>query len=792
MGTSNRETNFSSQRSAIPFGKFETGSDDIFPCNESMVGREGARAKLIDFLTNAGTRKAILVTGRRGMGKTSFVNYCLKEYEEARIERYWRSDIGRTLSAWLWLTVISVICAAIFITGSWLLKILLDNAVNKGSYLFWLPIAILVFYLSYPLQHALKMISVLLKIKPDVSVKSLGYFLVFGFVAVFMFIPPDTGSPVITLSRLLVALAATYFAGELFDIEIMRCKNQRLGGIVLPFLGGMIGILTFFFEPIIRLNYPNGSEAVLFFSNLFVASVLMALALVNRSISLFRKPKHIGKLQISSVLKKSGCWFFSLGIVFLSPLLLLVTYSVSIWLNGSDTGDKLEIYGESEWSLLLIVSVLYTIIVGIFSRKREDQNKDTGYRKRHLYSTAILSLKAGFFILLSLYALHPLLALTNLPSESYCQWQSSSTSVSYFPRPFCSVIDPPLERHNPKDNIFLSNYRPQLLNAKHELAYIALIVVITAFIFWIEYEWVIRPGQKWGRDKSMNVSQRPGYYDDFDPGEHEFVKITSTGEQARKDARNEVQRYMLHQANIRERHRDLDALTFLGYFKHLHLTTLVSTINLGFEELDHRSVIHAMLLDIRGQYYEKFVSLRSPRVLVRYCFGLLLAMMLVNYLSAHFFKPEQQASTKANTVLDSSKQSETAGEKIDDQKRILLETKFCYKTYKQGRSSDSNGGRQVNSDEIYDNLPKVPRLLCELGGVYAEKILPFIYFELIPIHLEKNDVPNAEVLDVLFDTRPSYLDACYNSGEGCAKKGKCTFMSIISYCLSWFFICLDG
>ncbi len=158
MESSNRKTNFSSQRSAIPFGKFEAGLDDVFPCNESMVGREGARAKLIDFLTNAGTRKAILVTGRRGMGKTSFVNYCLNEYEEARIERYWRSDIGRTFGAWIWLLVIGILCAAAFVLGSWILKILLDNAVDEQNHFLWIPIAPIIFYLSYPLLHAIKIL----------------------------------------------------------------------------------------------------------------------------------------------------------------------------------------------------------------------------------------------------------------------------------------------------------------------------------------------------------------------------------------------------------------------------------------------------------------------------------------------------------------------------------------------------------------------------------------------------------------------------------------------------------
>lgn len=772
MGTSNRETNFSSQRSAIPFGKFETGSDDIFPCNESMVGREGARAKLIDFLTNAGTRKAILVTGRRGMGKTSFVNYCLKEYEEARIERYWRSDIGRTISAWLWLTVISVICAAILVLGSWLLKPLLDNAINEHNYFFWLPIAVLVFYLSYPLRHAVKVIAVLFKIKPSFPAKTLGYLFVVVFVGVFTVIP-DAGSPVTTLSRLLVVLAATYFSGELLDtVKPIVFKGIRLSGFLLPLVGLFISSITFSFY-----DFINKSEINL--TNVALASLFIALALFCRGDSLFRKGKYVAELQIGTTLKKSSYWFFSLGIVcLLFSIVILNTVS-----HVHSDIDIMSVIIDIKYVIggaILFIGILCKVLVQFSSP--QEKKTDEQYGKRTVYSTAILLVKAIFLILLSLYALHPLITLTPLPSQSDCQWQSFSASISDIRRPFCNVAPPPVEYHDPNKNVFLLNYRPQLLNAKHELAYIVLIVAITAMIFWIEYEWIIRPAQTWRRDKTMHVSKRPNHYEDFDVEEKAFEDIKETGDKARKAARKEVQRYMQQQANIRERRRAFEALTFLGYFKHLHLTTLISTINLGFEELDHRSVIHAMLLDIRGQYYEKFVSLRSPRVLVRYCFGLLLAMMLVNYVSTHFFKlkpthqsEQQQTSTKANMVLDSSKQSETAGEKIDDQKRILLETKYCYRTNKQGLSSDTNGRIPVNSGETRDNLPNVPRLLCELGGFYAEKILPLIYFELIPIHLEKNDLPHAEILNVLFDTQLSYLHECHWVAAGCSNAKEMNF-----------------
>jgi hypothetical protein len=251
MSSSNRNTNFRSQRTAIPFRKFESGSDDIFPCNESMVGREGARAKLIDFLTNVGTRKAILVTGRRGMGKSSFVNYCLGEYEEARIERYWRSDIGRTLSSWLWLLVISTLCAAAFVLASGILQILLDNVTTKQNHFLWIPFIPLFFCLSYPIKHAVKIFIVLFKNILKIHASLLGYFCVLVITLVIMYMPLS-GSPIVTMSRLLVMIAAMYVVGELLEERhLYKIKNIQSGGFLISFLCFVACILTFYFKPII-------------------------------------------------------------------------------------------------------------------------------------------------------------------------------------------------------------------------------------------------------------------------------------------------------------------------------------------------------------------------------------------------------------------------------------------------------------------------------------------------------------------------------------------------------------
>ena len=732
MSSSNRKTNFSSQRTAIPFGKFESGTNDIFPCNESMVGREGARAKLIDFLTNAGTRKAILVTGRRGMGKTSFVNYCLEEYKEARIERYWRSDIGRTLGSWLWLLAISTLCAATFVLGSEVLKILLDIVINKQNHLLWIPFLPLFFCFGYPIKHAVKIFTVLFKIEPKIKPRFLGFFCVLIIVLVFGLLGsyiPNSDSPDVTLSRLLVMIASIYYTGELFsEIPLPKFKSIRLGGIILTIIGVISCFFTFIFEPMIYQNNLFINEPPTFISNLLITSGLLGLSALNRFIGLSHKPIHIEKLQLSTVLNKSKIWYISIFFIFsVIPLF----FTIYLYNCEELVGIKLKLNFSSEWfvwPILLFLAFCFTLTKCILLEP-EKKNSKAKYRIRYVHSVAPLALKAFFFILLSLYALSPL--FTVFETEKFCHW------------PFCNISNIP-------KNIEIKTLS-QLLYTKDEFIYIALIVAIAILIFWVEYEWLIRPGQLRRRDRSMDSRNRPNYYEDLELEKEGLPEIKKTNDDSeRKEARHEAQAYIKRQANIRERRRDFEALTFIGYFKHLHLTTLVSTINLGFEELDHRSVIHAMLLDIREQYYKKFISLRSPRVVVRSIFGLFLAIILVTELSNNLFNVKFKGIEKIG------------------HKNSIYNNEYCPNKVKiQDKSTKTP----------IKYLPKVPLLLCELGGFYAQKLLPLIYFELLPIHLRQDNLPTSKIVKWSFDIRtPYYL--CNPDYQG-----NCTRDKLMSFCV---------
>lgn len=94
-----RGHSFSKEIYVAPFGRYEIGMPTEGPANAILVGRERERARVVDWLLSVARSGALLVTGHRGVGKSRFVEFCMREFEEDVYKRYLRSTIGRT---WFW------------------------------------------------------------------------------------------------------------------------------------------------------------------------------------------------------------------------------------------------------------------------------------------------------------------------------------------------------------------------------------------------------------------------------------------------------------------------------------------------------------------------------------------------------------------------------------------------------------------------------------------------------------------------------------------------------------------
>lgn len=78
------------------FGRYEGSREAPAPRHVFLVGRSRERAHFLDLLYMKSGLGSYLVTGVRGVGKSSFVRHCLDTYERDVYERYCRSAVGRS------------------------------------------------------------------------------------------------------------------------------------------------------------------------------------------------------------------------------------------------------------------------------------------------------------------------------------------------------------------------------------------------------------------------------------------------------------------------------------------------------------------------------------------------------------------------------------------------------------------------------------------------------------------------------------------------------------------------
>jgi hypothetical protein len=723
--------NFSNQRTAIPFGKFETGQDDVFPCNESMIGREGARAKLIDFLINAGTRKAILITGRRGMGKTSFVQYCLKEYEEARIERFWHSNFGRSAFSLIWLLVISFVIVGSFLIGGRFLQYLLHDFMEHHELVLLLPLGLLVSFLAYPLLLAGKILIKL--IKQRINIPSIFVISIIALILFALEIIDQTISPFLYLGCLIITLAVIYFSGEY--LGFISPKTRVVRSHILMIFGFIFSLWVMY-----RYDVVMFSEYLIFTFLIILIGIFLKIS----SLIIIFKNKKLKKSIMASTIKKA---IYQYGVVIIVGVIFYL-YILSQYEN------KENLFTKPPYLIYIYTFIILLIFIPIVEIIKEKNQ----VIKPNIYPSAVLGIKALFFIVLSFVAIQPLIGSSVYGFLEL--FKNCSLCIKLAQYPVVEGLVDLLQKY--QHNMETNSNHILLFNKKEEWRFLVFSMLTITLIFWVEYEWIIRPIQYVRRDISLYTGKGASYYNSADIREFSIDSKNPKRYTARKHARENTQDYYINSSMARENHRVFEKLTFLYYFNYFHLTSLVSTINLGFEELDHRSVIHAMLIGIREQYYSRFLSLRNISVLIRYIFGLLIAMLLVSFLSKTFFnsKKTDSRNTSNDHAGDFSNLSKYTLQipKVND----LGENGGIITIRPPKNRAKTNKYCQYDNNVVFDHLPSVPRLFCELGGFYAETVLPALYFNIFPIHLYNAEVRGrnigGDILSWPFDIRIPYYE----------------------------------
>jgi hypothetical protein len=159
------EEHFSTRRYAAEFGRYEGTRAAEYPASEMLVGREEERAYFLNLLHAFGRRGAFLITGHRGSGKTTFVNYCLEEYTGNVYRRYLRGNPGR---AFFWdrlghLAVALLILLLFLLISENLQELAL---LSWHGLLDWLLMVVLGLFCCFPLLKSKEFLEVILDRSP--------------------------------------------------------------------------------------------------------------------------------------------------------------------------------------------------------------------------------------------------------------------------------------------------------------------------------------------------------------------------------------------------------------------------------------------------------------------------------------------------------------------------------------------------------------------------------------------------------------------------------------------------
>ncbi len=652
----NKNYKFSDYRFLIPFGRYRLDNERNVDNASVYIGREGHRAFLTEALNGGGRRGAFLITGRRGVGKTTFVESCIDEYENATFRRFLRSNYGRSgidLFMMLGLAVLSVI---ILIVCSNSIEIL--AVAQKENPILWIPLLALIAIVLIPLIYGFFILNTVVEhyrvsfqqnqhigaeeklvkrfydhlgvVAANVPSIVVTILVSIGFFYLIYWYEPF-GAPTESMSRLLLMLS---FVG-IFSLFFHRkkpkhpVKNFTYNFFVLLLSFGVA--LGFFGEnEYADDNLKLVSDILL--RSIFIGFLVILLTFLINFIKMSGSEEKVipeKELFRMGFVNSFGALIFFLVIVYmLFPL----------FLGGSLLEGILLYYylPLASIAIILAVALSYFIIlkVDIFS----DFRKKLKFRYYVPPIEAVIITKVFLLFLISCQLIYPILgalkptecdsAINNknififesglclnknelyngyIHYEAFKSgrpknlWIKNSSSMSYF------SLESDSDRYNTNKPLYYTLFPSDSLE---EIYWLFLVVFISIVLYYIEYEWICRPyiAQRQTNVLDNGPRLRIQTQHDFDPVWQETEYIDGS------DKANSV--FNEKQNLASEGFRKLERTTYVYLLCSFWMPSIVAKINLGFDALDHRGVIHSMLYSLRQEYNNKLLSWRSPYYLL--------------------------------------------------------------------------------------------------------------------------------------------------------------------------------
>ncbi|MCJ8271065.1 MAG: hypothetical protein MJK04_16895, partial [Psychrosphaera sp.] len=154
------------------------------------------------------------------------------------------------------------------------------------------------------------------------------------------------------------------------------------------------------------------------------------------------------------------------------------------------------------------------------------------------------------------------------------------------------------------------------------LFFVLVTLFILVFISNLEYNWLIRKGRFITQESSL--SKR-----------FEFEGYDMASENG--DKKQSTKAYRKKRIKLRRLYRLLIEQTFGNILFKFWLPVFSVKINLGFDIIEHKTIISAMLTGVKREYIKQFIVLRSPRVWPYKMAYLVLLLWLTFSVSAFLF-----------------------------------------------------------------------------------------------------------------------------------------------------------
>ncbi len=634
---------FSQQIFLVPFGKYNPKRERIDENSASYIGREGHRAFLIDALSSGGKRGSYLVTGRRGVGKTTFVDSCVDEYESSVFRRFLRGNYGRSPLDIILMMCMVLLTAFLLIVVANLLEFISPNISSNG--LLIVPFLALIVIGLTPLIYS-KIIISKIAINSKIPYESAATTLIIIAIVFGMWSFPPFGSPVESMSYMFLYLSIIPCLSFFFS---WKRKPKKEVYIAAENLFAIISaaLLTASAYIIIKkfLSFDDSTLEEKYLHAYLVFSVGLTIASSTYFIFGSLVKDQVNKTSKSSNKSVEISFLYSgTSYQILSVFLIIANISYS--------------FNFSKGVALGLSIIAYLIIIpGSLFIKYKPKGK--------LFCPPIEAMifsKAVFLCMVSLHILYP--SLASFP-ETSLSIMSPRTSVSTadsgkneirktYALGTCSFE---AETEAMANSIYPCGQQKKIVNSSDErkkiylnlftgksddeIIWILLILVICSFLYILEYEWISRPFIDQRQARILNSGQRSPLQPQhsYDPIWHEETSLNNN-QNLKKIQRESLNKF-----------RRMEMTTFPYLAHSLWMPTIVTKVNLGFNSLDHRGVIHAMLFGLRGQYFRKFVKVTSPYGALSLFSVLLLSLFITHQVSKTYIDFPKIEESDINLVI---------------------------------------------------------------------------------------------------------------------------------------------